>query len=322
MSTRSHQSPAATRTLGIARRKIASLPSGVTISGLCSALRRRESRNVHMVVMIVTEHHDVDRRQIFESDSGRRYAPRAGERNWAGPVRPYGVGEDVETARLDQHARVADNGGAQSGDAIVRNGLPHRDRLRPRSGYFPSASTARMHEIRDPFRRYPRCGSAGRRNGRSAPRNNMDFQFVAPRSRSFDRVGTSSTQAILSRIEQCRAPLVFGRQTPPPDETGPRARSAPRGAGLRPHHDLMERLAVTHDIRSRGDKLFEWRLDGEKNNIGDKTINARIDAGWLRAMYEFAPGMSPPARQNLRGRAHRPRPVRIGRRLGNNSAGN
>ena len=95
-----------------------------------------QSRHVQMVVVIVTEQHGIDLRQGLEGDPGCPHAPRAREGERARPFRPYGVGQNVETTRLDQHARVADDRRAQPGDAGVRNGLPHRDRARPGRGCF------------------------------------------------------------------------------------------------------------------------------------------------------------------------------------------
>src|ERR1700689_1871080 len=89
-----------------------------------------------MVVMIMAEQYSVDLRQGLEGDPGRPHAPGAGERQWACPVRPYGISKDVETTRLDQHARVANNRRSQSCYAGIRHGVPHRDRARPWGGSF------------------------------------------------------------------------------------------------------------------------------------------------------------------------------------------
>jgi hypothetical protein len=61
-----------------------------------------ESRNVHMIVMIVTEHHDVDRRQFFENDSGLRQHLRA----WFPYIFPSASGNRSETRNLPYEARV------------------------------------------------------------------------------------------------------------------------------------------------------------------------------------------------------------------------
>ena len=71
-----------------ARRMIVSLPSGVICAALCSPAARFERRDVEMVVVIVGDQHEVDRRQILEGDAGRVHPLRPGEAERAGRARP------------------------------------------------------------------------------------------------------------------------------------------------------------------------------------------------------------------------------------------
>src|SRR5215472_2935295 len=66
-------------------------------------------RLVEMVVVIVRDEHDVDRRQVLEGDTGWRKAlhpHRAGER--AQPLAPHGVGENVHAVELYEKRGVTD----------------------------------------------------------------------------------------------------------------------------------------------------------------------------------------------------------------------
>ncbi|MCY1295228.1 hypothetical protein D9M70_445580 [compost metagenome] len=67
-----------------------------------------------MVVVVVGDEHDVDRRQIVKLDAGGVVALRSGKGERAGATRPDGVGENVHAVHLDEQRRVADHRHAQA----------------------------------------------------------------------------------------------------------------------------------------------------------------------------------------------------------------
>ena len=70
----------------------------------------RDGRDVEVVVVIVRDEHDVDRRQVLELEAGRSHTLRTGEPDGARARRPLRVGQDVHPVELDQERRVADPG--------------------------------------------------------------------------------------------------------------------------------------------------------------------------------------------------------------------
>lgn len=137
--------PAAALTLGIARRRIV-ISQRRHHERAVLGIETAQRRHVHMVVMIVAEQYHVDLRQCLECDTRRTHALGAAERDRASSFRPYGVGEDVETARLDQHAGMPDDRGPRG----VRLELLVTLRWTEATGQ-PSleASSAGGHEFRD-----------------------------------------------------------------------------------------------------------------------------------------------------------------------------
>jgi len=65
-------------------------------------------RQIEMIVAVVRYEDEVDRGQVLEAQAWRREAPRTGERDGAGAVRPVGIGQDVDPVKLDQERRVPD----------------------------------------------------------------------------------------------------------------------------------------------------------------------------------------------------------------------
>ena len=55
---------------GAAAAMIVSLPSGVTKRGSC-ALADGQRGDVHVVVVVVADQNEIDRRQVVEGDAGR-----------------------------------------------------------------------------------------------------------------------------------------------------------------------------------------------------------------------------------------------------------
>ena len=79
-----------------------------------------DRRDVQVVVVIVRDQDDVDRRQILEREAGRRDPARAGERHGLARSDQLRIGQDVDAVELDQQGRVADPGHGR-GAAIVEN---------------------------------------------------------------------------------------------------------------------------------------------------------------------------------------------------------
>ena len=77
------------------------------------ACQASERRDVEMIVVIVADEHEIDRRKIFEADAGRPVSlrtDRADRRRALGPDR---IGEDVHAVDLNQRRRMIDEGDSQ-----------------------------------------------------------------------------------------------------------------------------------------------------------------------------------------------------------------
>ncbi len=68
---------------------------------------------VQMVIVIVAEQYDIDRRQILPPNPRRAQSSRTGPRNGACSLRPDRVRQDVHAVLLQQHRRVIDERDAQ-----------------------------------------------------------------------------------------------------------------------------------------------------------------------------------------------------------------
>ena len=92
-----------------------------------------KGRQVEMVVMIVADEDEVDRRQILEAHAGRAHAIGAERRKGRGDVAPDRVGEDVEALGLNEDGGMADPGDPhlRALDAPGRHGRGHRHVARP-----------------------------------------------------------------------------------------------------------------------------------------------------------------------------------------------
>src|SRR5919197_3747297 len=72
-----------------------------------------ERLDVQMVVMVMADEHEIDRRQVFEPQSGRSMPLRAGPGDRAGALGPDGIGEDVEAPGLNEHGGMIYKGDPQ-----------------------------------------------------------------------------------------------------------------------------------------------------------------------------------------------------------------
>ncbi len=97
-----------------------------------------QRRDVHMVIVVVAEQHDVDLRQVVQPHARRGHTLRT-EAERSGGVAPYRVGQDVEILRLHQHARVTDPRRRHCIAGHARRGPGRRDRHRSRPWRPPVA---------------------------------------------------------------------------------------------------------------------------------------------------------------------------------------
>src|SRR5213594_4815942 len=78
-----------------------------------------DRRLVQVIVVVMRDHDRVDRREIFELETGGRHPPRPRERHRARSARPVGVGENVDAVQLDQQGRMTDPGHGHSAAIVM-----------------------------------------------------------------------------------------------------------------------------------------------------------------------------------------------------------
>src|SRR5262245_22951799 len=61
-----------------------------------------------MIVVVVRDEHDVDRRQRVEVEPGRHETARTDPLKRRRAVAPHGIGQDVERTELQKYRRMAD----------------------------------------------------------------------------------------------------------------------------------------------------------------------------------------------------------------------
>jgi hypothetical protein len=106
-----------------------------------------------MVVRAVGHQHRIDRRQRVERDAGIVDPFRSGKADRGGALRPHGIAQQVDTARLDEKARMADEADPDrcSGDAggrMVRIGA-----RRPFRPFFSASGGHPPQHVEGAFRR-------------------------------------------------------------------------------------------------------------------------------------------------------------------------
>ena len=94
-----------------------------------------ERRQIHVIVVVVAQQHDIDRRQVLEPDSRWRMAPGSRPAHRTRALRPDRVGEDVEAVHLHEQRRVIHERHAQlaASDARRRRVERRVHPLRPHS---------------------------------------------------------------------------------------------------------------------------------------------------------------------------------------------
>ena len=119
---------------------------------------RADGRVVEVVVVIVRDDHQVERRQRLERHRHRLEALRAGEPQRRGARSPHRIGQHAHAVDLDQHRRVSEPGGAQAAGG----------RLAPSArADSPTAAAAAGSAARR--RRGTRRSSASARSDRASP---------------------------------------------------------------------------------------------------------------------------------------------------------
>lgn len=69
--------------------------------------------DVEVVIVVVRDQHEVDRRQVAHQDARRVAAKRSGKGDGACATRPDRIGQYVDARDLDQKGRVTDHGHTQ-----------------------------------------------------------------------------------------------------------------------------------------------------------------------------------------------------------------
>src|SRR6266853_5151151 len=86
-----------------------------------------QNRQIQVIVVIVTDDHQIDPRQGFEIDPGLAHSFGTDPAEWTGALRPYGIGENVQSRQLNENRRVVDE---RYGDLIgAQGGLEIEGRL-------------------------------------------------------------------------------------------------------------------------------------------------------------------------------------------------
>ena len=98
--------------------------------------------------MVVTDEHDVDRRQIAKPQTGRPMPPRPEERHRRATLRPDRIGQDVEVLGLQQQRRVIHPRHAHPPTTDARH------RRRPRLALDPPRPEPRL-PLELPFQKRP-----------------------------------------------------------------------------------------------------------------------------------------------------------------------
>ena len=145
---------------------------------LCQAPHRPA---VEMVVVVVRLQDDIEGWQVFERDPRRNPTPRAGKLDWRCALTPHRVGEDVETVKLDEQARVSNPGHRElrpcraGRDKVGRDAREHRwirilgPRPRRAMHEHPLEETAEpRHSVIDPWIAKTTAGAVVWRDGGSS----------------------------------------------------------------------------------------------------------------------------------------------------------
>ena len=98
------------------------------MKGTPSLASARMRRVVEVVVVVVRDHHRVERRQRLDRHRHGLEALRPAKRHRRGALAPHRIGEHAHAVDLEQHRRVAEPGGAQA--ALGARRQASRDRAR------------------------------------------------------------------------------------------------------------------------------------------------------------------------------------------------
>jgi len=86
-----------------------------------------QNREIQVIVVIVTDDHQIDPRQGVEIDPGLAHSLGTHPAEWTGSPGPDGIGENVQSRQLNQDRRVVDE---RDGELIgAQGGIEIEDRL-------------------------------------------------------------------------------------------------------------------------------------------------------------------------------------------------
>ena len=71
-------------------------------------LESEQRCDVQMIVVVVTQEHDIDWRKVFEAQAWSAMSPWTSPRKRTRMIRPDWIGQDVQAAGLNQHRGVVD----------------------------------------------------------------------------------------------------------------------------------------------------------------------------------------------------------------------
>ena len=113
----------------------------------------RQRRDIEMIIMPVRHQHRIDRRQCIECDARIVDPFRSGKADRGGTRRPHGIAQEVDTARLDEKARMADKADPDrrprdAGGRTVRMGA-----RRPFRPFFAASGGEPPQHVEGAFRR-------------------------------------------------------------------------------------------------------------------------------------------------------------------------
>ncbi len=77
-------------------------------------LQPPKRRHIEMIVMVVADQNQIDRRKVLESNARWAMPSRSGKWEWRDALRPDRIGQDVDSIELQQCGRVIDEGDTQA----------------------------------------------------------------------------------------------------------------------------------------------------------------------------------------------------------------
>jgi hypothetical protein len=107
-----------------------------------------DGRVVEVVVVVVRDDHEVQRRHRAKGNGHGLEALGAGEPRWRRARSPDRIGEHAQAVDLDQHRRMAEPGGAQSAGGRLAPGFERAHRRQRPPRHAPFAATEKFCQRR------------------------------------------------------------------------------------------------------------------------------------------------------------------------------